>query len=235
MAKKSKSTKKLVQLGLPKRITTLVDGESDRGAILILGAYLEELLGDLIRAACISDETADDLLELRRPAGDFDSRISICGALGLLHPAEAAGLQAVRRIRNGAAHFDKRGRGFDVLFDSDSTIDLVSNLAGAVSLVVESRERESVKSVFIVSARLLATRIMLRTVTTTRAVVPPTVKEYANEARERLNGTSQGEQIAAAEAALRAGDFEKFSEFWNELGAKLGAAVPEAESEEPDV
>jgi hypothetical protein len=234
MTKKQKVNQRLLAPGLPARITKLVESESDRGAILILGAYLEELLGDLIQASCISDAAAADLLELRRPAGDFDSRIAVCGAFGLLHPTEVAALQAVRRIRNSAAHFDKKGRGFDVLFDSDSTIDLVKNLAEAVNLVVESREREPVKQLFIVSTRLLATKIMLRAAVAERPAVPPTVKEFANAARERFRNTPQGKQLEEMEEAVRNGDMEKISAFWKDLGVKLQARVDACQKEDND-
>lgn len=225
MAKKTAQHKNLMMSGFPAQITKLVEGESHRGAVLILGAYLEELLGELVRGACVSDAAADDLLELRRPAGDFDSRIALCGALGLLHTAEVTGLQAIRKIRNSAAHFDRKGRGFDVLFDSDATISLVSNLAGSVNLILASRESEAVKDLFIISARLLATRIMFRTVVVQRPNVPPTLKESANDARERFKGTPQGDKLGEIETAILAGDFDKVSSFWKDLGDRLQSKV----------
>jgi hypothetical protein len=223
--------------GMPARITKLVEGESDRGVILILAAYLDELLADLLRTACVSPEVAEDILDVRRPAGDFESRISLCLAFGLIHPTEATALQAVRKIRNSAAHFDKKGRGFDVLFDSDSTIDQVGNLLNAVNLALQSREAKSVKGMFVVSCRLLATRIMLRGVLTRRAEVPQTIKEGADQARARAQGTPAGKRIAAIDELTRSSDLDRIIEFLKaqaaELQSKLQAKEP-SEREEPD-
>ena len=218
--------------GMPARITKLVEGESDRGAILILATYLDELLADLIRTACVSAEIADDLLDVRRPAGDFESRISLCLAFGLIHPADAAALQAVRKIRNSAAHFDKKGRGFDVLFDSDATIDQVANLSSAVNLVMQSREAESVKGMFIVSCRLLATHIMLRGALTRRAEVPQTIKEGANQVRARTQGTPAGERIAAIDELMRSNDHDRISAFLKAQAAELQSKLQTKDSPE---
>ena len=65
-------------------------------------------------------------------------------------------------FRNSAAHFDKKGRGFDVLFDSSQTMDLVGNLAEAMNLGRPEREREAVFAMFVIACRFLATKIMFR-------------------------------------------------------------------------
>jgi hypothetical protein len=227
MAKHPKRSKPPLAPGLPARITKLVEGESDRGAILILAAYLDELLADLVRSICISDEAADDLLEYRRPAGDFESRITLCNALGLIHTAEAAGLQALRKIRNSAAHFDKKGRGFDVLFDSDSTVDQVANMAKAVNLSLSSREPEIVKQTFVISARFLAIRIMFRATDAVRPTVPPTLKEIANAIRDHVKGTPHGDAMKEMEDAIHRGDYERVSAYWKALGAELQSRMKE--------
>jgi hypothetical protein len=54
-------------LGMPKKVTALVDNESDRGAILILAAYLEEILGLIVNAMCLSDEEGARIQEHRGP------------------------------------------------------------------------------------------------------------------------------------------------------------------------
>lgn len=74
---------------MPTKITELIEGESDRGAILILSAYLEELLGEVISASCISMQYAEKLMGYRQPAGDFSSKISLCVAQGHIHESDA--------------------------------------------------------------------------------------------------------------------------------------------------
>lgn len=221
MTNHRKEAEKWFSTDMPVKITQLVEGESDRGAILILSAYLEELLGELVRAACISDVSADTLLAFRRPAGDFDSRISLCAAFGLIHKTEEAGLEAVRRIRNRAAHFDRKGHGFDVLFSSDQTIDQVADLAKAMNFGLTSREGEAVKGIFIVAARLLATKIMIRAIEVERPTPPRTVKEIANELRSKMKGTPAGERARQFEELIRKGDIEAASSYFKELAARL--------------
>lgn len=217
MVKKSKS---LLVPGLPAQITKLIEGESDRGAILILGAYLDELLADLVRSACISDEAGDALLEFRRPAGDFDSRIELCTAWGLIHHTERDALHTLRRIRNAAAHFDKKGRGFEVLFDSEATVNQVASLAKAVNLSLDSRDPKRVRHVFIVCCRFLAMRLIFRSIMAARPEEPPTLKEIANFIRAQLKGTPQGERLQTLEDAITGGQFETLQEFLKEAVAR---------------
>ena len=209
--------------GMPKKITELVEHESDRGAILILGAYIEELLGELIRSACTSNENADKLLEFRKPAGDFDSKILLCLAFGLMHENEAKALHAIRKIRNRAAHFDKKGQGFDVLFDAEQTIAHVSNLAEAMNLRLESREPDAVKALFEVSTRLLAAKIMIRAILAKQPQPVQTINEIANEYRSQIAGTEQGERLKN----LEEGGLEAMSAYFKNLATYLRARSEE--------
>jgi hypothetical protein len=207
-------------VGMPKRITKLVEDESDRGAILILAAYLEEILGLIVSGACVSQEEGDKILEFRGPAGGFDLKIQLCKALALIHPVEVQGLDAVRKIRNCAAHFDSK-RGFDVLFDSQSTIDNVANLAKSQNLQLTSREPAYVREVFIVCVRLLATKLYFRFANVQRPQPLPTVKETANEYRERMKGTERGTAIAKMEAEIMAGNFEIAADYFQNMVESL--------------
>jgi hypothetical protein len=212
-------------LGMPAKITQLLNSESDRGAILILGAYLDELLGLIVRAACVSDAVADELLEFRRPAGDFDSKILLCTAFGLIHPDEMTALRAIQKIRNRAAHFDKKGGGFDVLFDSPQTADQVANLTRALGLGFKSRERAALRNAFTISARLLATKLYFRLLDTNKARSPLTIKEQANEIRGRMKDTPVGQMISQAEKEAREGNPEKLFQLMASINQAVGAAV----------
>ena len=188
MAQKTKhtraeSTNRRSLLGLPKTVTRQLKNESDRGAILVLAAYLEEILAELVRAACVDDDTATQLLELHHPAGDFYSKILLCTALALVHAEEARALRRVQTLRNRAAHFDKR-LGFDVLFDSSETVDHVASLMESLNCQLGDRDAESVRADFIVGCRLLATKLLLRLVAIPRPKPLSTIKALANEARK---------------------------------------------------
>jgi len=221
----TKKKNRLLVPGVSAQITKLVEGESDRGAILILGAYIDELLADLIRTSCISDEAGEALLEFRRPAGDFSSRIDLCAGFGLIHSSEQKALHVLRRIRNAAAHFDNKGRGFDVLFDSVTTIAQVEELAKAVNLSLKSREPKDVRIDFITSCRFLAIRVMFRGLDAIRPVEPPTMKEIANAVRARHKGTPTGERMEKLEEAIRTGDVTSLPAALQEAVAKISAKL----------
>jgi hypothetical protein len=198
-------------VGMPKKITKLIEGESDRGTILILAAYLEEILGLIVNAACVSDDDGDKILEFRGPAGGFELKTQLCKALALIHPEEANGLQAVRKVRNAAAHFDTK-RGFDVLFDSQPTADQVANLAESQNLRMLSREPKAVRELFVVSVRLLANKLYWRLLDVERPQPVVTLKQTANEIRDRLKDTEIGKKIAEIEAEARSGNPEAMYE-----------------------
>ncbi|MDO7849690.1 hypothetical protein Q5H92_25225 [Hymenobacter sp. M29] len=147
---------------LPQRITELVETESDRGSILILGAYIDEILGLLISAACVSDSLGDGILKHGHPAGTFDSRLLIAQAFGLIHDEDVKGLRIIQKIRNKAAHFDRSGRGFDVLFDSPATADQVVELSLLFYEKLTDRSSLAVRHSFVESARNVAQRLLLR-------------------------------------------------------------------------
>lgn len=198
--------------GLPAKITELIKSESDRGVILILGAYLEELCGDVIRAACVTDDEADNILELRQPAGDFASKISLGVAFGLIHESEAKALHIIRKIRNSAAHFDKTGNGFDVLFDADKTIDHVTNLTSVMRIEKPNRTKESIRDKFVICARLLALQIIYRSTQAEKSNPPPTFKEVMRTERAKLEGLPEGERLAEIEGFLKENKFETQTE-----------------------
>jgi hypothetical protein len=213
-------------LGMPKKVTALVDNESDRGAILILAAYLEEILGLIVNAMCLSDEEGARIQEHRGPAGGFDLKIQLCSALGWIHSSEAKGLQSVRKIRNNAAHFDNK-RGFDVLFDSDQTIAHVENLAASQNLVLESRAPADVRHVFTGSVRLLACKLYVRVCEATRPAPPKSLKQKANEFREKHKDTEMGKALARIERDAKEGDPEALFELMKGLGEAIKGHLDE--------
>lgn len=201
--------------GLEKKVTELVEKESDRGAILILAAYLEEILALLVRAICVSDKLGQKLTELNKPAGDFDSKIILCVSLGLISEDEGRALRFVQKIRNRAAHFDKKGRGFDVLFDSDPTIDQVSEFAKLSRSSMESREPAIVKRAFVRTCRLLSTKLYIRLAKIERKPAALSSKEEADKIVERMKGTDFGEYLAIMRQNASEGKTEKLTELFN--------------------
>ena len=169
--------------------------ESDRGAILILAAYIEEIIGLILSDACVSANAASTLLKHGQPAGTFDSRVMLVEALGLVHVTEAKSLRFIQKIRNKAAHFDRSGRGFDVLFDSASTADQVVALAELLGYVTPKREPEVLRKVFINICTNLAFALIARVTLVQRAQPAKSLEEMGNELLNRYKEPDMQESI----------------------------------------
>jgi len=169
-------------LELPQRITELVEKESDRGVILILGAYIDEILGLIIAAACVSDAIAEGILKHGQPAGTFDARLVLAQALGLIHDEDVKALRIIQKVRNKAAHFDRTGRGFDVLFDSPTTADQIVELSTIYYEKLADRSSAAVRASFVDSARNVATRLLMRRPDIKRPMPAKSMQDVVSEA-----------------------------------------------------
>ncbi len=181
----------------PEIITPLLEKESDRGVILILAAYLEEILGGIISDACVTNSLADGIINHRMPAGDFQSRLLIAQALGLIDETEVQALQIIQRIRNKSAHFDRKGSGFDVLFDSSSTMSQVVNLTQLFDLPTPPRQQPLIRLCFIAATKHLASCLAIRRAYVKRPSLLKSTKEVAEGMLSEYEGTLIGERIKA--------------------------------------
>lgn len=79
--------------------------ETPRGAALAAAAFLDDLLGEVINAFLIANESSRKLTDgFNAPLGTLSSRIVACHAMGLLSDAEARECDLVRKVRNEFAH-----------------------------------------------------------------------------------------------------------------------------------
>jgi hypothetical protein len=219
---------------LPAQITELIKTESDRGVILILATYLEEILGALLTEACVSDKAAGSILELRQAAGDFDSKIRLSLAFGFIHDEEAKALRIVQRIRNKAAHFDHSNRGFNVLFDSPTTIDQVVALADIVDTPVNRQEKPDIRNHFISSARTLATLLMLRAAFVNKPNPCIPMVDILDKSAEYLKETELGKIGEAIKMYNRSGNNKAALEAFDEY-TKLALTLLPAGTKAEDI
>lgn len=90
-----------------RRLATYTSGlfeESDRAAVVVGAATVDELLGDLLKKVLRPPQGDDRLFGPDAPLGSFSSRIEMASRLGLIDEPITAGLQLVRKIRNAMAH-----------------------------------------------------------------------------------------------------------------------------------
>src|SRR3569832_1244104 len=79
--------------------------ESDRAAVILASAKLDELLHLAITRKLLACPTAqDDLLRTDGPIGSFAARITLAHRLGLIDDTFAKTLHLIKRIRNDFAH-----------------------------------------------------------------------------------------------------------------------------------
>jgi hypothetical protein len=214
--------------GLPKKLTKLLEHESDRGAILILGAYVDQILALMIQSAAVNGRFGKALLDHRRPAAEFSSRILLCEAFGLIHHEEARALDLVRKIRNKAAHFESEGSGFEVLFDHPGTVNQVGELCQVFGLSTPSVEPAAVRATFELSCRLLAARLYARGLSIHPAQAPRTFREIANQRRKELEGSEWGAILDAAAEQAAKGDPELLSTIYKTLGEEIQKRIEES-------
>jgi hypothetical protein len=83
-----------------------ISTESDRGAVLVSAALLDEGLKELIKAKLVKNSLKSDVLfdGVGAPLGSFASRIEISFRLGLISNSVKSVLKIFRRLRNDCAH-----------------------------------------------------------------------------------------------------------------------------------
>jgi DNA-binding MltR family transcriptional regulator len=98
--------------------------ESDRGAVLVAAAYIDEELADLIRAFLVNDrKITERLLEYPGPCSTLASRCDLAYCLGIFGKDVYADIRTIIKIRNNFAH-TKEG----ATFERQDISDLCSHL-----------------------------------------------------------------------------------------------------------
>lgn len=85
----------------------LLDNESDRGAAVLAGSYVENFLGVYLKSKMIDKSLTDKIFSSSGPLSTFDQRINFSQAFGFLSKEQCADLHLIRKIRNHFAHHPK--------------------------------------------------------------------------------------------------------------------------------
>jgi hypothetical protein len=85
--------------------TSEFNKESDRGAVLVAGSRIDEVLKSILMGYLRTTKSTNELLEgINAPLGSFSARASACHALGLLEDIEFNEITLIRKIRNEFGH-----------------------------------------------------------------------------------------------------------------------------------
>ena len=94
-----------------KRVTEFrktLNSETDRGCALMAAAFIDEKLGELLKAHLVDDsKIIKRMFDFNGPFGTFSSRIDSVYALGLLPGNVHKDIHLLRKIRNDFAHVSK--------------------------------------------------------------------------------------------------------------------------------
>ena len=85
----------------------LFQEESDRGAAVLAGSYLESSLGTFLESKLVDKTLAKKLLGSSGALCTFEQRIDVAQGFGFLNPNLCSMLSFIRKIRNHFAHHPK--------------------------------------------------------------------------------------------------------------------------------
>ncbi len=115
-------------------VRKLIEDRDDRVAGIIAGAFIEELLEQLLRSFMV-EKTPDELWSFNGPLGTFANKAAIAYSLGLLEDEAFVNIRAIRDIRNKCAHL--------IGLDSGFVVDLTkSPLSDHLKETIPGRWRE---------------------------------------------------------------------------------------------
>ena len=83
--------------------------ESDRGAGILAGSFLEHYLGLYLRSKTVDEKVAEKLFGAMGPLATFSQRIAVAYAFGFVDKGQYADLEIIRKVRNYFAHHPIEG------------------------------------------------------------------------------------------------------------------------------
>ena len=121
-----------------KRFYGQVQQESDRGAVIVSVALLDDLLTNLIKARLVPSVEKDDELfdSAFSPFRSFSTKVDLAYRLGLIGSNFRCSLHLLRKIRNNFAHAANIN-GFDQQSTQDRIRELVKINHDLLNLVVK--------------------------------------------------------------------------------------------------
>ena len=104
-------------------MVALFENESDRGAAVLAGSYVENHLGLYLQSKMKDLSLAGRMFSSEGPLSTFSQRINLAQAFGFLPKEQCTDLHLIKKIRNHFAHHPR-----EASFGDKPVSDWVSNL-----------------------------------------------------------------------------------------------------------
>ncbi len=98
--------------------------ESDRGAAVLVGGFVENYLAVYLRSLVVDAKVADELFQAVGPLSSFSQRIAVARAFGFISKGDYQDLTLIRKIRNHFAHHP-----LEASFGTTPVTQMASNLS----------------------------------------------------------------------------------------------------------
>ncbi|MDN7848461.1 hypothetical protein DF047_04485 [Burkholderia cenocepacia] len=98
--------------------------ESDRGAAILAGSFLEHYLGVFLQSKTVDEKVAEKLFGAMGPLATFSQRIAVAYAFGFIDKELYRNIELIRKIRNYFAHHP-----FEGTFESEEVKGKVLSLS----------------------------------------------------------------------------------------------------------
>ncbi len=136
--------------------------ESDRGLVLVAGAYFEDLLGRCLNGYFADCKEATDVLRHSSGLGTFMARLQCCRALRIIDRDEVKALKLLGEVRNKLAHNLEMDFKTQCIFNRCfALIGIFSNLSET-----ELRKKTGPREAFLIASFTLANRLHRREINT---------------------------------------------------------------------
>jgi DNA-binding MltR family transcriptional regulator len=126
-----------LKLGNYNEMVQVFHNESDRGAAVLAGSYIDAVLKKYLEFSMDFKSGASEMFEANGPLATFSQRIKVALAFGKIAPSPAKTLDLVRKIRNHFAHHP-----IEASFDESPVKEWVETLRQIVVTSTDERMLE---------------------------------------------------------------------------------------------
>ena len=137
---------------------TSLNGENDRGVIILQASTLELLLDGAIKRMWphLNSDEKDRLFGYNGPIGSFSNKIKIANGMGLISREIASKFDLIREMRNACAHSRE-----PVSFQAEPIFDAVICLVHDMRIFIPKQDdRVSIRNAFLVMGMLIMATVL---------------------------------------------------------------------------